>query len=689
MKNILSIIDEVIGNPDYDNYFSRQLRDLIARKGIEIIYMQQDFLSHLQTEEDIKKNNEGLSYELDQDDRIIEKNISEPPANVRPPDKESVQRTYHNYNIQYLSLSNFRKFPNNNGVPYGICCMDNYRHQAKTTILYGGNGCGKSSLYEALQFVFGVNTEMLYSKSLHHANDGHNNIDVRVLTNEGLFNASQKGVNDRTFSMHESMPHEVQDLLGSFFCSEIDITTIAGREDISEYIYQQIGYGEAYHLCQYLHNLHQQVLDSKRNVLNEAGVQEKSVADELKKKIVRLVFDISMMEEGLADTYSFIKLINDVKDRKELYNLFNKLHTPINLSYNPDNDGAGRLTTAEKNERFEELKNEIAAIIDSLKTEKKKLAFVLPEYAFMLGKYDDLIIQFEILNPDNDNRQHLQVKKTFFDKLAAFNYSEQEQKLLYHIERVKRILNNPIAQRDERDFFMQEAKELITANTELERLKGRELSDVNLIKLTQIDSLLYQFLQKFREVMNARICAIIEPMRPTIESILRDFDMDSDEVRVSFESQNARLKISYLFHSSEQDANLVEFTPQQYLNSFRLKLYGLSVKVALSFAIMKAYNFNFPLVLDDVIFASDFYNRKGVKDFIQNLLECYRVQCKGLNDLQIIFFTHDEVVFDAVIDAFPERNDYIQGYLFDHRDVDQTDEITINKDNFYNIYVRK
>ena len=135
---------------------------------------------------------------------------------------------------------------------------------------------------------------------------------------------------------------------------------------------------------------------------------------------------------------------------------------------------------------------------------------------------------------------------------------------------------------------------------------------------------------------------------------------------------------------------IASFSPSEYLNSFRLKTYCITVKIALAFAIMQAYNFVFPLVFDDVIFACDFNNRSGVKQFIRHIFDCYHRQCQSLSQkypLQLIFFTHDDVVFEAAVDAFDYCNDRIAGRMFDYRDVDKQDLV---KDNsFYNLYVRK
>lgn len=89
-----------------------------------------------------------------------------------------------------------------------------------------------------------------------------------------------------------------------------------------------------------------------------------------------------------------------------------------------------------------------------------------------------------------------------------------------------------------------------------------------------------------------------------------------------------------------------------YFNTFRTKLVALLIRVSIAKAIMARENFRFPLVFDDIFYSSDFENKKKLSAFFRNLLTPKSHEgdsgkgekSEGKSDLQIIFFTHDELM---------------------------------------------
>lgn len=701
MKNTLSIIDDVIANPLFNNYFTRQLRQIVESKGLDIVCNRDNLLSYIQSDEEYRQQSEEPNFGYTGGETGIQPENADPvvqnqlhTVELTPiEDKESV---HLNYNLYHLSISNFRKFPTKNGIGYGLNLVGDLNRKPLSTILYGGNGCGKSSLFDALRYLYlDLKSDFPY-KSLHFAKDNHQDIHVHAVVSTGHLWATKKSTEKATLSINAAMPADIRDVLEAFFCSESDINQIINDKSLKEYIYRQIGFGGAYRLFQFLEKLYSEATESTRNI-DIIDVREDDI-DDSSPQNDSLSSDILYMEEGLADTYSLIQYLKEEDNKKSISTALEALHKPINLSYDPIADDGGKLTDREKIVRFRQLKNELKDTIETLKQEKQKLTRVRKLYTCkLLDIYDQLIALFEGIDPDNEKDQHLVVMSHFFANLKQFTYTEAENRLVYHIERIKRIIELKSENKDDSAFFMTEVRDLVKLHTDLTSKEEKQKELSNKQKLSDIASLLYDFLQKYHEVFTSRVNAVIAPMRDTIETILQDFDMDSDEVKVVYDDTNSELKILYQFRKDDCSAPVL-FTPQEYLNSFRLKLYGISVKIALAFAFMKSRNFTFPLVFDDVFYASDFNNRKGVKEFVRHILECYNRQCDSKIPLQLIFLTHDDVVFDAMAEAFPDRNDYIQGLLFDYRDVEESDLVNVKgvqddkkqfELSYYNVYVRK
>ena len=94
--------------------------------------------------------------------------------------------------------------------------------------------------------------------------------------------------------------------------------------------------------------------------------------------------------------------------------------------------------------------------------------------------------------------------------------------------------------------------------------------------------------------------------------------------------------------------------PRHFLNNLRFQLFCVALKVALAFTCSSITGLNFPIVMDDVFDSSDFSNRLNIRSFIKNLYSAYDRIFYSPESLQIIFFTQDDVIGDAVVRAIRE-----------------------------------
>ena len=136
----------------------------------------------------------------------------------------------------------------------------------------------------------------------------------------------------------------------------------------------------------------------------------------------------------------------------------------------------------------------------------------------------------------------------------------------------------------------------------------------------------------------------------------------------------------------------VTTTPELFYNSFRYKLYCISVKVSLAFLTMKFSGINAPLFFDDVFNASDFDNSINIDNFFNIVISSYEKLGIGKKkDLQIVLFTHDEVVLNSISQAMRENVfnidiKYICGILQEAESLDDNDLQNISNGKAYLLY---
>jgi len=91
----------------------------------------------------------------------------------------------------------------------------------------------------------------------------------------------------------------------------------------------------------------------------------------------------------------------------------------------------------------------------------------------------------------------------------------------------------------------------------------------------------------------------------------------------------------------------------KYFNTFHYRLFSTMVGVSIAMASRINTKINLPLVLDDIFYASDFENRATVERFIKELFDIFNKYTPNL-ELQLILFTHDQLIFESAVKATAE-----------------------------------
>lgn len=195
------------------------------------------------------------------------------------------------------------------------------------------------------------------------------------------------------------------------------------------------------------------------------------------------------------------------------------------------------------------------------------------------------------------------------------------------------------------------------------------------------------------------LSTIYDDYQQFIEKILKRFSPSNETYRFNFEKGIVSMSILV-----ETEKGNFTAKPQEYLNTFRFKLYCVALKIALALSKMKERRISAPIVIDDIFNASDFENTLKLEQFVYTIFKTYDEVLQTRLSLQLILLTHDEMVQGAFRrgiklrleeagnvqlyqnDSF--RDNFLCGRLFDKKDWTEYLKSGKGSDNhnFINLY---
>lgn len=151
-----------------------------------------------------------------------------------------------------LYLKGFRKFPFDKyyGVPF--CPNGKDVICPPSTLIQGGNGSGKTSVFSALEYLFIGKISAAEKQQLTKKKEGEDNNPYEIKKDyipyrkkdikDVIINVTTKS-SQFSFGPKEQLQSNLSGLcLAPFFCSEYDFDNLLGK-GLSDYIYEQMGYG--------------------------------------------------------------------------------------------------------------------------------------------------------------------------------------------------------------------------------------------------------------------------------------------------------------------------------------------------------------------------------------------------------------------------------------------------------------
>lgn len=600
---------------------------------------------------------------------------------TKVPDQEYKVDTADNsvggdYRFKNFCLNSFRKYPP--GAMYGLS-FERKEYPNNSLFMVGDNGSGKTSLFSAVEYLClgrisaaqmrGYTKSELPSYIRNAESEASSHIYIEC--NHALL--------DNTVPMPDGFA-KIQPLLRPFFCSENDIVQVGQNADgLEDFMYEQLGLKETLELRAVLQKsidyLQQQLKDSNDNYINETK-------RELKKHKFRLKFLKKIQSESVL---FFIYWGKDIKKLCFLPNSFTHKDTSF-LKRNNDES---------ENDYVSKVKEGINGYKQALESELERVTFSYSNDNQLAQLYRKQIEKCKRILDSNQ-----------LDVFPIELYNTKQQ------EFVTRIQNLNIQEfESERDFYVEEYNKLFQAFQQGDKDKILPTIILDLLKeqngiesyITEQEQNLDQILnfskdvydEKYKNInslikgideqVQKRTKLILKDSKDLLVSIMDDFLMPYEQFDIVESDNGINARITF----TDDKGRKHPLAPREYFNSFRYKLYCVSLKIAVAFIMKELFGINFPLVFDDVFYSSDFTNRDRVCNFIRNIYQCHdRIfGDEESKRLQMIFFTHDDMIVEAAQRCTYDMDDVINARLFDYRECMEGDERKLDSYKYMNLYL--
>lgn len=554
-----------------------------------------------------------------------------------------------------LYLKGFRKFPFDKyyGVPICPNCKEITCPQS--TLIQGGNGSGKTSVFSAMEYLFTGQISAVEKQQLTMKKEGEDNKPYEIIKDYIPYAKRDIGdviINVKTkssyfsFGPKEQLQSNLKGLcLAPFFCTEYDVDNLLKKE-LSDYIYEQMGYGLVRKI---ILNLDKEIRDAS----DEHDVHGES--EELKKKVDDLDRKIGPYKR-LRETVWVI--VRELLHAQEWEKLSKDFITELSKDF---------IIQKNHGDQSDEVK-----LLNEVNLKNERALFKTSMETYFTEKYSDLetVVQVKLDNPDPLVPYQSSQQTIEENELEVFN---NERKALKDI--IEKILANPENSGDSAslDFdscigrYEEIVKKLEEEKTEAEK-KLSALAPFD--QYNKNRDVYDDFLATLKNVVYGTVNKITETFKAFVAEVADLFLMDDEKMDFDFDKEKGEFKMTIKLENLDDDSNSVPFQPREYLNTFRYKLYCMTLKFAIAFAIKKFYKLNFPIVIDDIFYSSDFSHRNMVRDYFRMLFKKHNELFPNEEkQLQVIFFSHDEVVIEAAYRGIRDAGlDVNRQLLYDFRE---------------------
>ena len=574
----------------------------------------------------------AFELSLDSEDKAIAASVLKffQGIEMQPMPKPSGKSHFRNLIFQNLLIKNFRKYGETIDKQYlGLKFQDsnvglgsNVEHapQRSVYVLLGDNGSGKSSLFDAMEYLCtGQVSEAVYrkiekKKFVQHDSSAEMEIEISTLSQ------------DLSLATNSSLLAEID--LRRFFFTENSIMDSSnfkslesvedGMSDIDDNWYNFFAY--AIGLDKDFVDL---IFDQKSDSLFE---KVRFSLEKIKKMI-------TMSKQGTTQSFEQLLIDNatfpsDLDKQKVI-----KFRDGLNIilaALNQDSSDIYKIKS--------EIDSEIDLSIRSLIRTQK-----IPALRDFQKQLNDLF-------PKNQLDKESSSEPLSLSKKEMYKSSESPDKHLVDFQIIKPKLVSLLQETVNRlntvidssvsnfDLFkildikhQIEAKQYAKDQPAFSFLTPEAINDL-LLNLQEFrDNAKKEINQAIREIIDSEFKRSIEKMFHHIflfakETFLFDISHIADE----------RITVT-----------VNGLSVHKYFNTFRYRLFYLAIQAAINLAKMKREQFSFPMVLDDIFYANDYKNKRQLFHFF-NVLKDEAKRLLPTLPFQLIFFTHDDQLFSTL-----------------------------------------
>lgn len=525
---------------------------------------------------------------------------TDPTKEIEQP---SLSFNFRDYRLLNIRLLNVRIFPFDKEIPYGIDFTNN-KKEACSAFIVGNNGFGKSSIYSALEYLYTGHCS--YAQRINKSPTDYLTNIFKDKMPESHQNMNIFGVNPAQIYIQSAEKKPIG--IPAAFTSDYDIEELERSDDdnLYSYVVRGIGYEDVLVLQNKLKDKISEKQENwawLRNYIDSENA-ELDIKDyqHIKRELARLstidnTEEVRRLMRFINSEEVDIAISNLEKGVQQPFEIEKELFSEVweilesNIQLYSSKDAKKPLGPIQKDVNEDVIKDEISLGIRRIKMLYKKLL----EYYLML----ELPVA------------HKDIK--FF--LKIFDVAEKLAKE-YEGKDKQRDITNPRKN-------VERLKQEIDVLSALEDNINKTLSDI------------------LKEYYNA--------FGPFIEETMSTFSFHGgyDETFRFTIDDNNNIKFKLELKNSNGETPQTEISPRAYFNTFRFKLYALTLRLTLAFAYMKENNILIPIVIDDVFNASDFENGLKIEQFVYNIYKTYREQLNFQQPLQLIILTHDEMILNS------------------------------------------
>jgi len=533
-----------------------------------------------------------------------------------------------------LSLSGFRKFPV--GDPYTLRLSEpvktaEEKRQPSSLILVGRNSVGKSSLYDSMEYIFTGQVSEAGLRSIER--------QQFILHGDEVFlpSVTVETCSKTITSFDEFSSSEGYFPVNGCFCSEADIIAIGKIRDTETYIDGIDFFATSF--------------GYENLVRIKTALQQYNSRSW---KVGAAVPDNEKREQAIRE---YRKKLDDLKLRIEVY------HEEIAAWLDDRSEYDKQLAdiVAVFSERIGVLKAATSVLSDEL---SHLIDDVFKELSGFANGIRGLNVQLSFWDGKKKSFQDridtgIPSSKKLLDPGENADANNRNMATLLDFSKYLESLRFSALIKESVSSFRQSVLEY---NNQEILLRKEEEALKSYLRFCGVDLYLQTLDSELRVALRDQLTGI-RPFVVKTMGLFTDGLRSREEISID---DDWKISLQY-----EEGGETKKISPKKFYNTFRYKLFCMMLRISTAVCLMKAHNFLFPIVLDDIFYASDFYNRRLIRKFISHFIDVSE-EIVGKGQMQLICFTHDEVVFSAIYEAIREKMEmdrFIFGRLYDYRAV--------------------